>query len=121
MTLSLVKTKLLIPPLRLEQVGRPRLIARLNEATARRLTLISAPAGFGKTTLLGEWAWQAGEHAHRRTAWLALDDGDNDVARFWAYVIAALQTLHTDFGAQALALLHTSQPASIELAVTALQ
>ncbi|MGP0584798.1 LuxR C-terminal-related transcriptional regulator [Paenibacillus timonensis] len=68
-------------------VPRPRLIDRLNEGLGGRATLISAPAGYGKTTLLGEWANQL----HRPVAWLSLDDKDNDLIRFWHYVTAAIE------------------------------
>jgi LuxR family maltose regulon positive regulatory protein len=88
-------TKLYIPPPRPKVVLRPRLIARLNEGLrqnqgfGRKLTLISAPAGFGKTTLVSEWVAGCG----RPIAWLSLDDGDNDPTRFLTYLVAALQTL----------------------------
>ena len=67
---------------------RPELLARLDEASGRRLTLVSAPAGWGKTTLVGDWlAGRAGDEA----AWVALDAADNDPARFWRYVAEALR------------------------------
>ena len=100
MTAPLLTTKLHIPPARPGLVSRPRLIERLNEGLrlGHRLTLISAPAGFGKTTLLSEWI--AG---HKRpVAWLSLDKGDNDPTRFWAYFIAALQTIEANIGTSAL-------------------
>jgi LuxR family maltose regulon positive regulatory protein len=86
---SLLATKLYIPPIRPQLVSRPRLTERLNEGLHRKLTLISAPAGFGKTTAVSEWL--AG--FDRPAAWLSLDEGDNDPARFLAYLIAALRTL----------------------------
>jgi LuxR family maltose regulon positive regulatory protein len=129
----LLTTKLYIPPVRSELVSRPRLIERLNEGprSGRKLTLVSAPAGFGKTTLLSEWiraleephaqpGWQwdsargprseirnqlAERLERHRVAWLSLDEKDNDAARFWAYVVAALQTIAPGFGAATLALL----------------
>ncbi len=82
----------------------------------QRLTLISAPAGFGKTTLLSEWI----PHSERCVPWLSLDANDNDPARFWAYVIAALQMLQPDLGASALALLEAPQPPPIESILTLL-
>jgi LuxR family maltose regulon positive regulatory protein len=91
----LLRTKLYIPPLRPGLVLRPRLIERLNAGLGqngsfvRKLTLISAPAGFGKTTLLGEWI--AG--CEWPIVWLSLDEGDNDPARFLLYLVAALQTI----------------------------
>jgi len=87
MTTLLLRTKLYTPPVGPELVSRPRLIARLNAGLHRKLTLISAPAGFGKTTLLSEWAAGCG----RPVAWVSLDKGDNDPMRFWAYFIAALK------------------------------
>ena len=83
----LLKTKLYIPPIRSELVLRPRLVDRLGQRDRKscKLTLVSAPAGYGKTTLLGEWI----AHCELRTrvAWVSLDEGDNDPARFWAYVV----------------------------------
>jgi LuxR family maltose regulon positive regulatory protein len=86
---SLLTTKLYIPPPRPNLVPRPRLIERLDAGLHRKLTLISAPAGFGKTTLLSEWVSGCG----RPVAWVSLDEGDDDPARFLAYFVAALQTL----------------------------
>jgi LuxR family maltose regulon positive regulatory protein len=82
------------------------LIERLNESLYRKLTLISAPAGFGKTTLVSVWV--AG--CERPVAWLSLDDGDNDPTRFLTYLIAALQTIAPNIGAGVLGVLHASQP-----------
>ena len=82
----LLRTKLFIPPIRLKRVARPGLIQRIQDNLDTSLVLVSAPAGFGKTTLLAEWAAQAG----MPVAWLSLDAGDNDPRRFLAYVIAAL-------------------------------
>lgn len=117
---SLLTTKLYIPHPRSDRVLRPRLIARLNEALRRRhkLILISAPAGFGKTTLLSEWS----QGSEGSVAWLSLDEGDNDLTRFLAYFIAALQTIRTDIGKTALTLLHASrpQPPAIEAVLTSL-
>ncbi|MCI0694344.1 hypothetical protein L0337_20340 [candidate division KSB1 bacterium] len=89
MSISLLATKLYAPQARPNLVPRPRLIARLNEGLARPLTLVSSPAGFGKITLLSEWIPQS----ERRVVWVALDEGDNDPTRFWAYFVAALQGL----------------------------
>ncbi|MFC2023777.1 LuxR C-terminal-related transcriptional regulator [Chloroflexota bacterium] len=109
-------TKLYIPQVRPELVPRPRLIERLNERMSRKLTLVSAPAGFGKTTLLAEWV--AG--CERPVAWVSLDKDDNDPARFWAHLIAALQTIHAGVGDAALAPLQSPRPPSIETLLTGL-
>ena len=85
--MPLLHTKLYIPPLRREQASRPRLIERLNVGLGRKLTLVSAPAGFGKTTLVSEWI----AAIHNRVAWLSLDESDNDPTRFLIYIVAALQ------------------------------
>ena len=98
---------------------RPRLIERLNAGLHRKLTLISAPAGFGKTTLLSEWIHHLETRflpknlvsgLPRPAAWLSLDEGDNAPVRFISYLIAALQTLHTGIAQNVLALLRTPQP-----------
>jgi len=109
MTAPLLTTKLYIPPPRADIVSRPRLIERLNDGLHRKLTLISAPAGFGKTTLLSEWASQrVSESASGRTAtWLSIDEGDNDPAHFLAYLIAALQTIEENIGRDALGALQS--------------
>ncbi|HLE51982.1 MAG TPA: LuxR C-terminal-related transcriptional regulator [Anaerolineales bacterium] len=103
MATSILATKLFIPPPRPKIVLRPRLIERLNEGLHRKLTLISAPVGYGKTTMLSEWIPQS----ERCVTWVSLDDGDNDPVRFWAYFIAALQMLDAKIGRNALALLQT--------------
>jgi LuxR family maltose regulon positive regulatory protein len=115
---SLLKTKLSIPPVRPALVSRPRLVERLQEGLNYNLTLVSAPAGFGKTTLLSEWARQ--DQPRVRTAWFSLDEGDNDPTRFWDYFIAALQTLQPTCGEGILPLLHSSQPPPTESMLTAL-
>jgi LuxR family maltose regulon positive regulatory protein len=116
MATSILATKLYIPPPRPKVVLRPRLIERLNEGLQRKLALISASAGFGKTTLVSEWVAGIG----RPAAWLSLDEGDNDPTRFMAYLVAALQTLAPNIGAGALAVLQSHQPPSIESILTAL-
>ena len=109
----LLSTKLYIPPARPELVTRPRLIERLHESLpagrTAGVTLISAPAGFGKTTLLSEWV-AALSRERVRAAWLSLDEGDNDPARFLTYLIAALQTIEADLGTEALHVLRATQP-----------
>jgi LuxR family maltose regulon positive regulatory protein len=118
MVKTLLTTKLYIPSVRPNVVSRPRLVERLNEGLSlgRKLTLASAPAGFGKTTLLSEWV-----HSCRRpVAWLALDSGDNDSARFLAYLIAALQTIEDGIGAGVLDRVQAPQPPPMEELLTAL-
>ena len=113
----LLGTKLHLPPLRPQLVARSRLIQRLDDGLRLgRLTLISAPAGFGKTTLLSEWV----HHSHARVAWVSLDAGDNDSAHFLSYVIAAIQTLYPETGSDSLALLRSAQPPPTESILTAL-
>ena len=118
MPAPILATKLYIPPPRPKVVPRPRLIERLNEglAAGRKLTLISAPAGFGKTTLVSEWV--AG--CERPVAWLSLDEGDNDPARFLTYLVAALQTIAPNIGAGVLAALQSPQPPPTESILTTL-
>ena len=124
---ALLATKLYIPPIRPELVSRPRLIERLNAglgqspaAFGRRLTLVSAPAGFGKTTLVSEWvnrlrsdAAHESRSAHR-VAWLSLDEGDNDPTRFLAYLVAALRTVEANAGKGVLSALQSHQPPPVE-------
>jgi LuxR family maltose regulon positive regulatory protein len=114
--MTLLATKLYIPPTRAGWVSRPRLTERLATALERKLTLISAPAGFGKTTLVGAWVRQT----ELPVAWLSLDHSDNDPAQFWRYVIAALQTVDESIGETALSALSPSQPPPLEPLVTAL-
>ncbi|MEP7356627.1 MAG: LuxR C-terminal-related transcriptional regulator [Anaerolineales bacterium] len=99
-------------------VPRARLIERLNEGLKRRpgLSLVSAPAGFGKTTLVTTWL-TGGE---RGVAWLSLDEGDNDPARFLTYVVAAVQTIAANVGAEALGMLQSPQLPPSEAILTAL-
>jgi LuxR family maltose regulon positive regulatory protein len=121
MTTSLLNTKLYTPPIRPELVSRPRLIERLNAGVHRKLTLISAPAGFGKTTLLSEWAADCERLEPKvRIAWLSLDEGDNTAARFLAYLVAAWQTIYQGIGKAALAALQSPQPPPIEALLTGL-
>jgi len=96
---QLLETKLYPPRRSLSLVERHRLVRRLDHASLRRLTVLTAPAGYGKTTLLGEWAAQRTP----RVAWLSLDRGDNDQRRFLGHVIAAIQRLHPHVGRAILA------------------
>jgi LuxR family maltose regulon positive regulatory protein len=118
MDTQLLMTKVYAPPPRPGLVARPHLIERLNEGLrhGHKLTLVSAPAGFGKTTLLG--AWVAG--LERPVAWLSLDEGDNDPVRFLAYLIAALQTVEADIGEGVLDVLQSPRSPSPESLLTTL-
>jgi LuxR family maltose regulon positive regulatory protein len=111
---SLLATKLYIPPPPSNLVSRQRLIEILNQGFKRKLTLISAPAGFGKTTLLSECV----ASCELPLAWYSLDEGDNDPALFFAYFIAALQSIEQNIGRGILSLLDSSQPSSIESILT---
>src|SRR5712692_6371901 len=110
MPTPILATKLYIPPLRPNVVIRPRLIERLNEGLHRKLTLISAPAGFGKTTLISEWV----ASCDRQVAWLSLDEGDSDPTRFLTYLVAALQTIAPHMGEGMLGVLQSPQPPPTE-------
>ena len=106
MSAPILATKLYIPPPRLKIVLRPRLIERLNEGLSygRKLTLISASAGFGKTTLVSEWVaspWHRppGQVCKRQVAWLSLDEGDYDPTSFPWLTVAALEIIVANFGA----------------------
>jgi LuxR family maltose regulon positive regulatory protein len=115
---ALLTTKFNIPPVRPPLVTHPNLIERLQGGLSYSLILISAPAGFGKTMLLSEWARQIKPQIH--TAWVSLDKGDNDPVRFWDYFIAALQKIQPDCGEKILRLLHSPQTPFIGLILTAL-
>ena len=104
----LLETKFRVPRQRHGSVPRPRLVEHLGRGDESALTLVSAPAGFGKTTLLTEWLAAAPPDG-RSVAWLSLDQRDNDPARFWAYLVAALQRVATGIGAGALSLLQSPQ------------
>src|SRR3989440_269618 len=114
--MPILATKLYLPPLRPNVVSRPRLLERLNEGLHRKLTLIAAPAGFGKTTLVSQWL--AG--GSRPTAWLSLDEGENDLTRFLTYLVAALQTIAPTIGEGVLGALQSPQPPPPEAILTAL-
>lgn len=116
MSTSLIATKLYIPPSRPGIVLRPRLTERLNPSLHRKLTLISAPAGFGKTTLVSEWV----AVGRRPVAWLSLEEEDSDLVRFLTYLIASLQTISGEIGAQVLPVLQSPQPLPIEAILTTL-
>jgi LuxR family transcriptional regulator, maltose regulon positive regulatory protein len=116
MATPVLVTKLFLPRPRPDVVPRPRLIERLNAGLHRTLTVISAPAGFGKTTLVSEWVAGCG----RAAAWLSLDDGDNDLPRFLLHLVAAIRTVAADRGDAVLAALQSPQPPPAEAVLTAL-
>jgi LuxR family maltose regulon positive regulatory protein len=109
----LLETKLYIPRLRRGQVARPRLTERLSRGAESKLTLVSAPAGFGKTALLAEWSATIADDAPS-PAWLSLDRSDSQPTTFWSYVIAALQTVAPGVGTASLSMLREPQPPPIE-------
>lgn len=110
MTDALVETKLLVPRPRREVVPRPRLAGRLDRASQASVTLVSAPAGFGKTTLLASWlSADPGGFDDRRVAWVSLDERDRLATSFWTYVLVALDRAVPGTGAAALTLLQSGQ------------
>src|SRR5215212_8791485 len=113
---ELLATKLHIPRARPGFVVRPRLVDRLAPAQGGEVTLVCAPAGFGKTALLADWA----RRDRRPVAWLSLDDADNDPVRFWRHVAAALDTVRPGVAQQVGALLQGLQATSVEALVTTL-
>ena len=119
MAIPLLETKLYVPRPRRGLVPRARLSGRLDRGAESKLTLISAPAGFGKTTLLAAWL-ASGPADGRSAAWLSLDPADDRPAFFWAYLITALQTVAPGVGASSLALVQGPQPPPIEAILAAL-
>ena len=124
MSTPLLETKLYLPRPRHGLVPRPRLQDRLHRGLSSRLMLVSAPAGFGKTTLLVDWMAAVSSSSLTArpvtSAWLSLDADDNDPARFWTYLIAALRTAVPGIGANALGLLQESQPPPAQVVLTTL-
>ncbi len=135
MPAPILATKLYLPAPRAKSVSRPRLIERLNEglSSGRKLTLISAPAGFGKTTLVGEWiaTWRASrehlpatdqspETSPLQFSGLSLDEADGDLTRFLAYLVAALQVVQPTLGEALQAALQSPQPPPAETLLTGL-
>jgi LuxR family maltose regulon positive regulatory protein len=118
MTIPILTTKLYVPPPRSELVSRPRLIEQLHTGLSSRLVLLSAPAGFGKSTLLSEWVPSV--ESPLKVAWLSLDDGDNDLARFLAYLVAALQSIDSAIGEELATALQSPRALDIELGLTTL-
>ena len=116
MSTPILATKLYIPPLRSKFIHRPRLTERLSDGLSHKLTLISAAAGFGKTTLVSEWI----TGCQRPAAWLSLDEEDNDLTRFLTYLVKALQTVRANIGAGILQSLQSPQPPPVELILSSM-
>jgi len=112
----LLKTKTQAPGIKSELVQRPRLTERLSDSLQGKLTLISAPAGFGKTTLITEWL----QDLEKPVGWISLDQGDNDITRFLGYIVLALQGVKEDFGISILEMLHSPQRPPMDHLLTAL-
>ena len=117
MSAPILLTKLFVPAVRPELVSRSHLIEQLNRSLSRKLSLISAPAGFGKTTLVTEWIQSPGDDASSPffVSWLSLDEGDNDVVRFLTYLISTLNRipdLEPEIGVGALQMAQAPQPPS---------
>ncbi|WP_025414762.1 LuxR C-terminal-related transcriptional regulator [Gemmatirosa kalamazoonensis] len=113
---GLLETKLYVPRSRADLVARPRLVGRLRHGAAGKLTLVVAPAGFGKTTLLAAWLAESAD----RAGWVSLDATENDPALFWAYVVRALQQVDPTVGRHALVELQSPRPPAIETILTSL-
>jgi LuxR family maltose regulon positive regulatory protein len=118
MASPLVDTKLYVPQLRRSLVARPRLSERLDRGAEAKLTLVSAPAGFGKTTSLAAWLAQTAEP--RSVAWLSLEESDSQPVSFWTYVVTALHSVAPGVGASVLPLLRSGQPATESVLTTVL-
>ena len=116
MSTPILATKLFVPPPQPNVVLRPRLIEQLNEGLHSKLTLVCAPAGFGKSTLISEWI----ASFECQAAWLSLDEGDSEPTRFLAYLIAALQAIAPNIGEGALGALRSPQSPPTESILTAL-
>lgn len=114
--MPILLTKLFVPPRPVQAVSRPRLVEQLDRGLARKLTLVCAPAGFGKSSLLGEWAAGCG----RPCVWVSLDQGERDVQQLLACLVAAVQTVDASTGASAWALLQATPPPSAQSVLTAL-
>lgn len=113
---AVLSTKLRVPRIRADRLDRRRLIQRLEEASDRELILISAPPGFGKSTLLAAWA----RSTQRPVAWVSLDSDDNDPSRFWRCVVASVDRAHRGLQEHLLPLLDAGQPLAAEAVAAAL-
>ncbi len=120
MAYQVLTTKLYNPSIRADLVQRPRLVGRLESGyqAGKSVTLVSAPAGFGKTTLINQWI--SGSQPRKAFGWISLDDGDNNPTRFLTYLIAALQKVNPEIGRAILALLQSSQISNLNDALEAL-
>ncbi|HSR19686.1 MAG TPA: LuxR C-terminal-related transcriptional regulator [Anaerolineales bacterium] len=116
MTTSLLSTKLYIPPAGAKLVMRPRLVGQLHDGEDRKLILLSAPAGYGKSTLVSEWA----RHEGKSVAWLSLDENDNNLKRFLGYFVAAIQKIDGGVGEELLQTLEATDSPPIEPLFTTL-
>ena len=103
---QLLTTKFFVPKTRSNLISRPRLLEQLNAGLHRRIILVSAPAGFGKTTLVSEWV----AYCKRPVAWLSLDKEDGDLKRFLSYLVNALRIVLADIGEDVLGVLQSSHP-----------
>ncbi len=119
MLATILHTKLYSPPLRPSLIPRPQLIAKINHGLSGKLTLVSAPAGFGKTTIMTEWLSQATIDC-AQVGWFSLDEADNHPNQFLMYLVAALQTIDDDLGETAVTLLQSPQPVPKEAVLTSL-
>ncbi len=116
MSSPLLRTKFFKPQSQSGLVVRPRLIERLNAGLNRKMTLVSSPAGYGKTTLVSEWLG----HINISAGWLSLDEEDNDASRFWNYILAALQSSIADLGESTQRLLQAPQQPPLQAILTTL-
>src|SRR2546430_1825104 len=116
---QLLTTKFFIPSPSHTLIPRPRLTAQLSASLQRKLTLASAPSGFGKTTLLSAWV-QSLPSGHPHVAWISLDEGDNDPLRFWEYALTALNNCLPGLCTPLLTFLQTGQSPSVHQLLTAL-
>lgn len=120
MSALILSTKINVPPLRENHAPRPRLLEQCSTGLARKLLLVSASAGFGKTTLLTAWIQHERQHGQTRFGWLSLDRADSTLARFWTYFIRALQVAAPGLGETAMGMLEASEQPPIENILTVL-
>ena len=116
MDTPILLSKLYVPKIRTELVTRPRLLDKLNEGLSGKLTIVSSPAGFGKTTLLSQWV----KSTTLPVGWVSLDEGDNDLTLFLAYLVAALQQVYDGVDDTAISLLRSPQPGVVNAALVVL-